>query len=444
MKSPILSILIGADTSKLRKDVRKADGIINKFAAGTSTALNGLALGAGAFAFKLGVDGVKAASDLGETVSKTNVIFGKTADELQTWAENNANMMGQTQQQALDAAATFATFGKAAGLQNNKLLNFSEKLTTLSSDLASFYNTNPEDAIQAIGAALRGESEPIRRYGVLLNDAALKQEALTMGLYSGKGALSAQAKVMASYKLIMNQTKDAQGDFARTSDGLANGQRILEATLHDATLELGNALLPAITDITKYLNSPDGKKAISQFATTFADGASLLAEKIPDIADSIGDVVSNLGDLGIDKIFDNPQYIAAAVAFAKFPGPWQVKLLAAAAAYAGVDVATGNAGNAFNKVAMDSLGGRGAVALSEQGQAAAAARIRNSQETYRNALLGITPKNTRAPFSSLYGQAPVIIIQGAIDPASTGRQVKKILNQTNLNAVSPNAGDRRR
>lgn len=441
MKVPQIAIKIGADVSKLRKDMRKADGIVSKFSSAASFGMNALAASAGAFAFKLGVDGVKAASDLGETMSKTNVIFGKTADELQTWAETNANMMGQTQQQALDAAATFATFGKAAGLENNKLLNFSEKLTVLSSDLASFYNTDPQDAIQAIGAALRGESEPIRRYGVLLNDAALKQEALTMGLYSGKGALSSQAKVMASYKLIMNQTKDAQGDFARTSDGLANGQRILEAQLHDATLEIGEALLPAIQEVTGYLNSPEGKKAIAQFASTFADGAKVLAENLPKVADKVGDIVDNLDDLGIGDIFDNPQYIAAAVAFAKFPGPWQTKLLAAAAAYAGVDVATGNAGNAFNKAAMDSLGGRGAVALSEQGQARAAAL---SNQLKANVANPYAMKGTRAPvFSSLYGQQPVTInINGAIDPAATARLVQKYINQGPRNNVSPDISKR--
>ena len=86
------------------------------------------------------------------------------------------------QQQALDAAATFATFGGAAGLAGDDLVNFSTGFVGLASDMASFNNTTPEQAIQAIGAALRGEAEPMRQYGVLLDDATLRQKALELGL----------------------------------------------------------------------------------------------------------------------------------------------------------------------------------------------------------------------------------------------------------------------
>ena len=124
---------------------------------------------------------------------------------------------------------------------------------TLSTDLASFNNTSPEEAVLAIGAALRGESEPLRRYGVLLNDAVLRQEALTLGIYDGKGALTAQQKVLAAQAAIYKQTGDAQGDFLRTSDGLANSQRTLGAVLKNVQIELGTKLLPAIQEFSNSL-----------------------------------------------------------------------------------------------------------------------------------------------------------------------------------------------
>jgi hypothetical protein len=155
----------------------------------------------------------------------------------------------------MDAAATFATFGKSAGLAGNELVKFSTDLTTLSADLASFYNTSPEQAINAIGAALRGESEPIRAYGVLLNDATLKQEALNMGIYDGTGALSAQQKVLAAQQVILKQTGDAQGDFARTSGGLANQQRILTAQIENTKAMLGEALLPTVLKVVAFINN---------------------------------------------------------------------------------------------------------------------------------------------------------------------------------------------
>ena len=192
------------------------------------------------------VPAVTAASDLNETISKTNVIFKDASKEVLDFSKNTAKTLGISQQAALDAAATFGTFGKAAGLTGKELSTFSTDFTGLAADLASFNNTTPEEAINAIGAALRGESEPLRAYGVLLNDATLKEAALKLGIYDGVGALTAQQKVLAAQKVIYEQTTDAQGDFARTSDGLANQQRILAASIEDLKAKLGQALLPVV------------------------------------------------------------------------------------------------------------------------------------------------------------------------------------------------------
>lgn len=200
-------------------------------------------------------ESVKLASDMNETVSKSNVIFGDGAGAIAEFAETASYSLGQTKKQAIDAAATFATFGKGAGLAGDDLVDFSTTLVGLSADLASFSNTSPEEAITAIGAALRGESEPIRRYGVLLDDATLKQKAMEMGLISTtKNALTPQQKALASYQVILAQTTDAQGDFARTSDGLANQQKILTAQIEDLKTEIGEGLLPATIEATSALN----------------------------------------------------------------------------------------------------------------------------------------------------------------------------------------------
>ena len=260
-------------------------------------------LGVGAAAIKLG----QQASDLAETQSKVNQIFGKQgAAALDKFAASAATNLGQSKQTALDAAASFGVFGKAAGLEGNKLAGFSKHLTVLASDMASFGNTSPEQAVEALGAALRGESEPIRAYGVMLDEATLKAEALNLGLLkpvkdqakikalyitleekqraykdavedSGKGSLAArkaeaalnltrgqlkkategtigpltqQQKVLAAQSAIMKQTKDQQGDFARTSEGLANKQRILKAQMANLGTEIGAKVLPAMVKLT--------------------------------------------------------------------------------------------------------------------------------------------------------------------------------------------------
>jgi hypothetical protein len=194
---------------------------------------------------------IQAASDFQEATSKVNVVFGRASKTIKDFANNAARDLGQSKQSVLNAAGAFGTFGKAAGLAGDDLATFTTDFVTLSTDLASFNNTSPEEAVLAIGAALRGESEPLRRYGVLLNDAVLRQEALTLGIYDGKGALTAQQKVLAAQSAIYKQTGDAQGDFMRTSDGLANSQRTLKATFEDIQVAIGNAFLKNAESATK-------------------------------------------------------------------------------------------------------------------------------------------------------------------------------------------------
>jgi hypothetical protein len=253
-----LKLALLADTKDFIKGLDKADNETRSFSDKLGTALKagavafaGLATAAGAFALKIGKDAIGAASDFSEEISKARVIFGDASKDIEKFAETAADSLGQSKKQAVNAASTFATLGKAAGLTGKDLSKFSIGFVKLASDLASFNNTSPEDAIQAIGAALRGEAEPIRRYGILLNDATLKNEALALGLIkTTKEALSPANKVLAAQEAIYKQTSDAQGDFARTSDGLANSQRQLAANIEDVKIQLGEVLLPIILKVS--------------------------------------------------------------------------------------------------------------------------------------------------------------------------------------------------
>lgn len=204
---------------------------------------------------QFGKASVKAASDIQETTTKVQQLFGSATNSVLEWSKKSASAFGQSQQQALDAAGTFAIFGRAAGLGGEDLVNFSTQFTELASDLASFNNTTPEEAIMAIGAALRGEAEPIRRYGVLMDEASLKQQALALGIIkTTKDALTPQQKVLAAQALIYQQTSAAQGDFLRTSDGLANQQRILAAEFENIKVTVGEAFVPVINEAISVLN----------------------------------------------------------------------------------------------------------------------------------------------------------------------------------------------
>lgn len=262
---PIVTQYSGKGLDQAIREVNRAEGSFGKLSAAggvVKASLAGAAVGLAAFggyAVLKGLkDSVQAASDLSEAANKSQVIFGDAAREIESFSRSASLELGQSQVQALNAASTFATFGKAAGLAGSELSGFATQLTTLSSDLASFYNTSPEDAITAIGAALRGEAEPIRRYGVLLNDASLKQEYLAQTGTKVTGVLSPQQRVLAAQGLILKQTTDAAGDFERTQGGLANTTRTLTAAVENAQASIGKGLVTAIEDGSEAIGGPKG------------------------------------------------------------------------------------------------------------------------------------------------------------------------------------------
>jgi phage-related protein len=283
MAKPITVSIVG-NAGPLKKAVGEAEGSLDKLGGafkkiGIATAAGFAAVGAGA------AIAISRASDLNETISKVSVVFGEANKSVEKFANDAATKLGQTRQQALDASASFGIFGKAAGLSGENLATFSTDFTSLASDLASFNNTSPEQAINAIGAALRGESEPLRGYGVLLNDATLKTAALELGIYSGSGALTAQQKILAAQKVIYEQTGDAQGDFERTSDGLANSQKILSAQLQNVVTDIGSALLPIAL------------KLATVFSTVLTPSIAFINEKVLPILTEkftdVGDFIAN-------------------------------------------------------------------------------------------------------------------------------------------------------
>lgn len=218
--------------------------------AGPLLAVAGLAKG-----IEFGKDIVAQASDLNEAGTKLAVVFGDATGAVNEFAAGGATALGQSKLAVLNAAAAFGVYGRAAGLQGQANADFSESLVSLSTDLASFYNTDPGAAAEAISAGLRGESEPLRAYGILLDDATLRQKALELGLISTtKDALTPQNKVLAAQAAIMQQSAIAQGDFARTSGGLANQQRILSANFEDLKGRLGAGLLPTVTTVVTAMN----------------------------------------------------------------------------------------------------------------------------------------------------------------------------------------------
>lgn len=311
-----IKIKITGDSSGLKKTfgeaAKDAEGFGSKVGSvfsGIAKAGGALALGGIAAAVPLIKSSIDAAGDFNETLSKTQVLFGDSSNAIVAWADDAARNMGQSRQQAMDAASSLAVFGKTMGFTGQGLADFSKFMVEKSSDMASFFNTEPAEAVEALGAALRGESEPIRKFGVMINEESIKAMALSMGLVKanvdtkkfstaqeaaqkaarkaaealkkhGEGSveytdavrdqkqaeealaevmagkvpeLTQQQKMLATYGNILDQTSGVVGDFERTSDGLANKQRILTAEFADARQELGSAFLPAAMAVADFL-----------------------------------------------------------------------------------------------------------------------------------------------------------------------------------------------
>jgi hypothetical protein len=255
---------VRADTSGMAPEVKKGaekagDEGGSHFAAHFIKAIAAVAVAVGSLVVGKAVTeiqrAVAEASDLNETVSKTGVVFGASAAQIDAWASGAAVAMGQSKQVALDGANAFAIYGKAAGKTGPQLVSFSTNLTQLASDVGSFSNVDPAQVIEDFGSALRGEFDPVEKYGILLNDATVKAEALKLGIIKNtKDALTPQQRVLAVNSALFKQTALAQGDFARTSAGLANQQRIVQAQMANLRTEIGTAFIPAFLSVQSTLS----------------------------------------------------------------------------------------------------------------------------------------------------------------------------------------------
>jgi hypothetical protein len=236
----------------------------------------GITLGTAAV-FKGLSEAIADASALNEEVSKSQQVFGDSAVAIEAWSKTTANSLGIAQVEALRATGTFGNLFATVGAGQEEAAAMSQELVTLAADLASFNNADISDVLLAIRSGLIGEAEPLRRYGVLLSETRVQQEAMAASGKDNVKELTNQEKALARYNIILNDTAVAQGDFGRTSEGLANQSRILRAQLADLSAELGTKLLPAMLGIVSATN--DLIDAFTQAGDTF--------EPIEGLGDSI-------------------------------------------------------------------------------------------------------------------------------------------------------------
>jgi hypothetical protein len=262
-------------TALVQTQVTRQQAILQRFQAQASTGLAGVATGRSQLGALVGggfllIDKLRAGFEesvnLNESMNKTRQIFQDATEDIVNFTSTSAESLFVTQSAALEAAANFGIFGRAAGLTGDELSDFSITLVNLATDLASFNNTSVQEATTAISAALRGESEPIRKFGVLLNEVVLQNRALELGIIDTKRTLQPFERVLAANAEILAQTSVAQGDAARTANDFANSSRrakaasietfaAIAAFLVPFATFLTNLAFPTLQGITKFINN---------------------------------------------------------------------------------------------------------------------------------------------------------------------------------------------
>jgi len=198
---------------------------------------------------------VKMASDFEESLNKVDVSFGNSSTSIRDFAKTTLETYGIAEGTALDMAALFGDMATSMGLPQSEAANLSKSLVGLAGDLASFKNIGIDQATTALNGVFTGETESLKMLGIVMTEVNLQQFALSKGIQKSLKDFSQAEKVQLRYAYVMEQTKNAQGDFARTSGGSANQTRILQERFKELGQQFGSIILPAFTRLVTSLNA---------------------------------------------------------------------------------------------------------------------------------------------------------------------------------------------
>ena len=274
-------------------------GMLKKLAAGFSAVKIGKAL------LDIGQDAIQAASDLQEVQNVVDTTFGANANQIETWAKNAGTQFGLTETMAKKFSSTMGAMLKSSGLAGEQIVDVSTDLAGLAADMASFYNLDFEEAFSKIRSGMSGMTMPLKELGIDMSVDTMNAFALAQGLNKTFSQMSQSEQTMLRYQYLMQATADAQGDFARTSDGYANGLRQLETNLTTLKTNLGNVLLtvvnPLINGINELFKDRSGEKTVlDDFAGIDAETEQKL-ERITQTAGTARELTEELDKIAGSK-----------------------------------------------------------------------------------------------------------------------------------------------
>jgi len=343
--SLVLNVEILGEYKNLAKATKGAQGSFDKLGANfakvgknIAKVTAGIAIGLGAAIASQIKPAIDAASDLSEGINAVNVSFGDAAEGILELGENAARGLGLSKTELFGIATQFSSFAGTIAGEGGNIVQVVDEISQRGADFASVFNLEVGDALGKFQSGLAGQSEPLRNYGIDLSAATVLAHALETGIFDGVGAMTESEKVQARYSSLMEQTDKVAGDFANTSDGLANQQRILKATLEDTRAEIGEKfmpimqniqtfilekVIPAFTNFWEELIDPNGEaqsqlgatgEAMTKFAETFGIASNDITSQ--QVFKWIGDsVISTIKMLTHLSVFTQEVFAGLEMAF---------------------------------------------------------------------------------------------------------------------------------
>ena len=315
-----LDVRIGADIQSFQQGMAKMQNQLAQVGSNLrntgrqlSTAITLPILGIGAAA-------VKAASDAEEMKSKFNTVFKTVGGDVTKQLDAFARASGRSRYELQGMAAQLGDIFKPLGYTEQEAGNLSVQVSKLAVDLGSFNNMPMDEALARLRGTLVGSHENALAFGVVINEASLKQELMRMGADKLTGAQLNQAKVQARLNLLMQGTTDAQGDAIRTSDSFANQFLRLKNATYDLGVTIGELLLPHARKLVDTLQGlVDYVSNLSPETQTLALRFAFLASVVGPALFAIGGMASGLSaiwrSMTLLMTVVNP-YVAAVAAIA--------------------------------------------------------------------------------------------------------------------------------
>lgn len=253
-KTAVLAVRIISDAKGANAGFDQTSAKVSRLSGVGMLAKAGL-LAAGAAVVAYGAKAVGMAGDLQQSVGAIDTVFGKSAAKMHTWADGAATAVGLTKNEYNELGTLIGTQLANGGTAMDKLAPKTNNLIELGADLSSMFGGSTKDAVGALSSALKGERDPIERYGVSLNQAKIDAKAAELGFRKVGGSLSTEGQQAATLALIMEQTSKAHGNFARETDTMAHQQQVAAAQWDNLATSLGTLLLPVLTMVMTFFNS---------------------------------------------------------------------------------------------------------------------------------------------------------------------------------------------